>query len=167
MMFAPLEDWRHVEVTDRHTAVDYAQVLKDLSDTQFPNVAQIVLVQDNLNTHKPASLYEALPAAEARRLVEWFEWHHTPKHGSWLDMTESELGVLSSQCLDRRIPDKQTLTEEVATWEDDRNKHHAKTDWQFTAADARIKRKRPYPSLSTTQATTFPKYAAPPQAACR
>jgi hypothetical protein len=104
MLFAPLEGWRHVEVTDRHIALDYAQILKDLSDTHFPKVAKIVLVQDNLNTHKPASLYDAFPAAEARRLVERFEWHYTPKHGSWLDMAESELGVLSSQCLDRRIP---------------------------------------------------------------
>jgi hypothetical protein len=147
MMFAPLDGWRHVEVTDRHTAVDYAQVLKDLSDTHFPNVSQIVLVQDNLNTHKPASLYEAFPAAEARRLVERFEWHYTPKHGSWLDMAESELGVLSSQCLDRRIPNKQALTDQVAAWQGDRNKHHAKADWQFTAADARIKLKRLYPTL--------------------
>jgi len=147
MMFAPLEGWRHVEVTDRHTAVDYAQILKDLSDKHFPNVSQIVLVQDNLNTHKPASLYEAFPAAEARRLVERFEWHYTPKHGSWLDMAESELGVVTSQCLDRRIPDKQTLIEEVAAWEDDRNKNHTKADWQFTTADARIKLKRLYPTL--------------------
>ena len=147
MMFAPLEGWRHVEVTDRHTAVDYAQILKDLSDKHFPNVSQIVLVQDNLNTHKPASLYEAFPAAEARRLVERFEWHYTPKHGSWLDMAESELGVVSSQCLDRRIPEKQTLIEEVAAWEDDRNKNHTKADWQFTTADARIKLKRLYPTL--------------------
>ena len=147
MMFAPLEGWRHVEVTDRHTAVDYAQILKDLSDTHFPNVSQIVLVQDNLNTHKPASLYETFPAAEARRLVERFEWHYTPKHGSWLDMAESELGVLSSQCLDRRIADKQVLTEEVAAWEVDRNTHHAKADWHFTTADARVKLKRLYPTL--------------------
>jgi DDE superfamily endonuclease len=147
MMFAPLEGWRHVEVTDRHTAVDYAQILKDLSDKHFPNVSQIVLVQDNLNTHKPASLYEAFPAAEARRLVERFEWHYTPKHGSWLDMAESELGVVTSQCLDRRIPDKQTLIEEVAAWEDDRNRNHTKADWQFTTADARIKLKRLYPTL--------------------
>jgi hypothetical protein len=139
--------WRHVEVTDRHTAVDYAQVLKDLSDKHFPNVSQIVLVQDNLNTHKPASLYEAFPAAEARRLVERFEWRYTPKHGSWLDMAESELGVVSSQCLDRRIPDKQTLIEEVAACEDDRNKNHAKADWQFTTANARIKLKSLYPTL--------------------
>ena len=147
MMFAPLEGWRHVEETDRHTAVDYAQILQDLSDKHFPNVSQIVLVQDNLNTHKPASLYEAFPAAEARRLVERFEWHYTPKHGSWLDMAESELGVVTSQCLDRRIPDKQTLIEEVAAWEDDRNKNHTKADWQFTTADARIKLKRLYPTL--------------------
>jgi hypothetical protein len=125
MMFAPLEAWRHVEVTDRHTAVDYVQILKDLSDKQFPSVAQIVLVQDNLNTHKPASLYEALSAAEARRLVERIEWHHEPKHGSWLDMAESGLGVVSSQCLDRRIPDKQALSEEVAAWDDDRNNNYA------------------------------------------
>ena len=147
MMFAPLEGGHHVEVTGRHTAVDYAQVLKDLSDKHFPNVSQIVLVQDNLNTHKPASLYEALPAAEARRFVERIEWHCTPKHGSWLDMAESELGVVSSQCLDRRIPDKQPLIEEVAAWEDDRNENHAKADWQFAATDARIKLKRPYQTL--------------------
>jgi len=147
MIFAPLEGWRHVELTDRHTAVDYAQILKDLSYKHFPNVSQIVLVQDNLNTHKPASLYEAFPAAEARRLVERFEWHDTPKHGSWLDMAESELGVVSSQCLDRRIPDKQTLIDEVAAREDDRNKNHAIADWQFTTADARIKLKRLYPTL--------------------
>lgn len=147
MMFAPLEGWRHVEVTDRHTALDYAQVLKDLSDTHFPDAAKIVLVQDNLNTHKPASLYEAFPAEEARRLVERFEWHYTPKHGSWLDMAESELSVLSSQCLDRRISEKKTLIEEVAAWEGCRNKNHAKADWQFTTADARVKLKRLYPAL--------------------
>ena len=107
MLFAPLEGWRHVEVTDRHTAVDYAHVLKDLADRRFPHAKTIVLVQDNLNIHSKASLYEAFPAAEARRLVERFEWHYTPKHGSWLDLAESELGVLSAQCLDRRIPDKQ------------------------------------------------------------
>ena len=111
MMFAPLEGWRHVEVTDHHTAVDFAHMLRDLSDTHFPGAKKIVLMEDNLNTHKPASLYEAFPAAEARRLVERFEWHYTPKHGSWLNMAESELSVLSGQCLDRRIPDKQTLTE--------------------------------------------------------
>ncbi len=147
MMFAPLEGWRHVKVTDRHAAVDYAQVLKELSDTHFPHAEKIVLVQDNLNTHKAASLYEAFPAAEARRLVERFEWHYTPKHGDWLDMAESELGVLASQCLDRRIPDKQTLMDEVAAWQARRNRHHTKADWQFTTADARVKLKRLYPAL--------------------
>ena len=147
MMFAPLEGWRHVKVTDRHTAVDYARVLKELSDTHFPGAQKIVLVQDNLNTHKPASLYEAFPAGEARRLVERFEWHYTPKHGSWLDMAESELSVLSGQCLDRRIPDKHDLIEEVAAWEASRNKNHAKADWQFTTASARVKLKRLYPTL--------------------
>jgi hypothetical protein len=147
MMFAPLEGWRHVKVTDRHTAVDYAQVLKELSDTHFPGSAKIVLVQDNLNTHKPASLYEAFPPAEARRLVERFEWHYTPKHGSWLDMAESELGILSSQCLDRRIPDQQVLKDEVEAWVADRNSKHAKANWQFTTADARVKLRRLYPAL--------------------
>jgi len=147
MMFAPLEGWRHVKVTDRPTAVDYAEVLKELSDIHFPQASKIVLVQDNLNTHKPASLYEAFPAAEARRLVERFEWHYTPKHGSWLNMAESELSVLSGQCLDRRIPDKQTLLDEVAAWEHSRNQKRVKADWQFNTADARVKLKRLYPAL--------------------
>jgi hypothetical protein len=147
MLFAPLEGWRHVEVTDRHAAVDYAHLLKDVSDRWFPDAAKIALVQDNLSTHKPASLYEAFPPAEARRLVERFEWHYTPKHGSWLNMAETELSVLSSQCLDRRIPSKDSLIGEVAAWEADRNKHHPKADWQFTTADARVKLKRLYPSI--------------------
>ena len=147
MMFAPLEGWRHVKVTDRHTAIDYAHVLKELSDDHFPTAKKITLVQDNLNTHKPASLYEAFPPAEARRLVERFEWHYTPKHGSWLDLAESELSVLSGPCLDRRIPDKQILIDEVAAWECSRNKDHAKADWQFTTAAARVKLKRLYPAL--------------------
>jgi uncharacterized small protein (DUF1192 family) len=147
MLFAPLEGWRHVEVTDRHTAMDYAYLLKEVSDKWFPNAPRIALVQDNLNTHKPASLYEAFPAEEARRLVERFEWHYTPKHGSWLNMAEIELSVLSTQCLDRRIPDKAMLTEEVAAWEAERNNKHPKADWQFTTADARVKLKRLYPSI--------------------
>jgi uncharacterized small protein (DUF1192 family) len=134
-------------VTDRHTAVDYAHLLKAVSDTWFPNVPKIALVQDNLNTHKPASLYEAFPAEEARRLVERFEWHYTPKHGSWLNMAEIELSVLSTQCLDRRIPDKAMLTEEVAAWEAERNRRQAKADWQFTTADARVEPKRLYRSI--------------------
>ena len=145
MLFAPLEGLRHVEVTDHRKAVDYAKILKDLSDVLFPRARKIALVQDNLNTHVKASLYEAFPPAEARRLVERFEWHYTPKHGSWLNMAESELGVLSSQCLNRRIPDKKTLTREVAAWQASRNENQTKADWRFTTADARIKLKRLYP----------------------
>jgi hypothetical protein len=147
MLFAPLEGWRHVKVTERRTAVDYAHVLKELSDVHFAGAEKIVLVQDNLNTHTPASLYEAFQPEEARRLVERFEWHFTPKHGSWLDMAESELAVLSGQCLDRRIPDKEALTREVAAWLDRRNTHHAKADWRFTTEDARIKLKSLYPAF--------------------
>jgi hypothetical protein len=147
MLFAPLEGWRHVEVTDRRTAVDYAHVLKDVADLHFPDAKTIVLLQDNLNTHGKASLYEAFSAAEARRLVERFEWHYTPKHGSWLNLAESELAVLSSQCLDRRIPDKQTVSDEIAAWQDDRNASHARADWHFTTPDARIKLKHLYPSI--------------------
>ena len=145
MMFSPLEGWRHVKVTDRLAAADYGQVLKELSDTHFPSAEKIVLVQDNLSTHTAASLYAAFPAAEARRLAKRFEWHYTPKHGSWLDMAESELAVLTTQCLRRRIPNKQALQREVGAWQDHRNKHHAKADWQFTTDDARVKLKRLYP----------------------
>ena len=147
MMFAPLEGWRHVKVTDRHTAVDYAHVLKEVSDTHLPDAKKIVLVQDNLNTHTPASLYEAFPADEARRLVERFEWHYTPKHGSWLNLAESELGVLSSQCLDRRMSDKSFLAREVAAWEAIRNKTHTRANWRFTTENARVKLKHLYPSF--------------------
>src|SRR6266481_387309 len=147
MMFAPLEGWRHVEVTDRRTAIDYAHLLKRASDVDFLNAEKILLVQDNLNTHNWSSLYEAFPADEARRLVERFEWHYTPKHGSWLDMAESELGALTKQCLDRRIPDKKTIIKEIAAWERERNKNKTKADWQFTTADARVKLKRLYPSF--------------------
>ena len=147
MLFAPLEGWRHVKVTDRRTAVDYAQVLKDLSDVHFPGAEHIVLVQDNLNTHAKSSLYEAFPAAEARRLVERFEWHYTPKHGSWLDMAEIELAILATQCLDRRIPDKLALEAEIGAWMKTRNAENTKADWQFTTDDARVKLKHLYPSF--------------------
>jgi hypothetical protein len=147
MLFAPLEGWRHVKVTERRTTIDYAQVLQELSDIHFAEAEKIVLVQDNLNTHNPASLYEAFTASEARRLVERFEWHYTPKHGSWLNMAESELAIMSSQCLDRRIPDRRNLERHVAAWLRHRNIHNVKADWRFTAADARIKLKSLYPAL--------------------
>ena len=135
------------KITERRTATDYARVLKDLSDVHFPEADKIVLVQDNLNTHVPASLYEAFEPTEARRLVERFEWHDTPKHGRWLNMAEPELGVLASQCLDRRIPDRPTLECEVAAWGAHRNIHNVKADWHFTTADARVKLKSLYPAL--------------------
>ncbi len=121
--------------------------MKELSDVHFAGAEKIVLVRDNLNTHTPASLYEAFPPEEARRLTERFEWHYTPKHGIWLDMAESELAILSGQCLDRRIPDMAKLKCEVAAWLDRRNTHHAKANWRFTTADARIKLKSLYSAL--------------------
>ncbi|TAN63076.1 MAG: hypothetical protein EPN20_10255 [Magnetospirillum sp.] len=145
MLFAPLEGWRHVKVTDRRTAVDYAHVLKDLADAHFPGA--------DLNTHAKSSLYEAFPAAEARRLVERFEWHYTPKHGSWLDMAESELAILAAQCLGRRIPDKSALATEIAAWVKNRNTDNTKADWQFTADDARVRLKPLYPSIWEIRAT--------------
>ena len=147
MLFAPLEGWRHVAVTERRTAIDYAHILRDLSDIHFARADKIQLVQDNLNTHCPASLYEAFEPAEARRLVERFEWHYTPKHGSWLNLAESELAVLSGQCLDRRIPDVLAVKREVDAWQARRNIHNAKADWRFTSTDARIKLKSLYPAL--------------------
>ena len=140
MMFAPLEGWRHVKVTDRHTAVDYAHVLKDLADAHFSNAKTIVLVQDNLNIHSKASLYEAFPALEARRLVERFEWHYTPKHGSWLDLPSRH----PHGPVPRSPHPRQT---EIAAWEHDRNANHTKADWQFTTKNARIKLKHLYPSI--------------------
>jgi hypothetical protein len=147
MVFAPLEGRRHLNVTDRRTAIDYAHLLKDIADNLFAGTRTIVLVQDNLNTHKPASLYEAFPPAEARRLVERFQWHYAPKHGSWLNMAESELGVVLKQRLDRRIPDKVALAREIKEWQSFRNQHHAKADWQFTTDNARIKLKHLYPTF--------------------
>lgn len=147
MMFEPLAGRREVLVTERRTAVDYAEAIQHLVDVSYPRAEKIVLVQDNLNTHKLASLYEAFPPEEARRLINKLEVHYTPKHGSWLNMAEIELGVVQGQCLDRRIPDLPTLTREVAAWQSARNAAQVKVDWQFTTADARVKLKRLYPIL--------------------
>ncbi len=147
MLFAPLEGWRHVSVTAHRAAIDYAHVLKALSDVHFPRAEAIILVQDNLNTHTPASLYRAFPPAEARRIADRFEWHYTPKHGSWLNMAEAELSVLARQCLDRRIPDIENLEEHIVAWLQRRNKHHVKADWRFTTENARIKLKNLYPVI--------------------
>ena len=141
----PLAGWRHVSVTERKTSVDFAQFLRLLSDDPYPDAERIVLVCDNLSTHTPAALYEAFDPATARRLAERFEFHYTPKHGSWLNVAECELSVLARQCLDRRIPDLTTLTQEVAAWERDRNAAEVTIDWHFTTADARVKLKRLYP----------------------
>ncbi len=147
MLSAPLEGWRHVTVRDRRTAVDYAHVLRDLADVHFPEADKILLVQDNLNTHRPASLYEAFAPEEARRIADRFEWHYTPKHGSWLNIAECELSVLARQCLHRRIPDKGALEVEVAAWVKLRNASGAAVNWQFTTADARTKLAQLYPQI--------------------
>ena len=149
MISAPLSQWRHVQVTDRRTMVDFAHVCQDLVDVHFPLAEKITIVCDNLNTHKPASLYEAFEPAEARRIVEKLEFHHTPKHGSWLNMAEIELSVLSRQSLSGRIPDQETLKARVAAWQLRRNDQHATINWRFTTDDARIKLKRLYPSIQT------------------
>jgi len=144
---APHIGWRHVEERARRTRIDYAEVLRALADDHFPQAERIVLVQDNLNTHSPASLYEAFSPAEARRLINRFEVHFTPKHGSWLNIAECELGALSRGCLDRRIPDRFILAKELKSWVNDRNHAATTIRWQFTAADARIKLYKLYPSL--------------------
>lgn len=146
MFYQPLLGQREVVVSDRRTAADWAHQIKHLVDDLCPEAETITLVMDQLNTHSPASLYEAFPPAEAKRLADKLEIHHTPKHGSWLNMAEIELGVLSRQCLDRRIPDQATLRPEVAAWQERRNTHHACVDWRFTTDDARIKLKHLYPS---------------------
>lgn len=146
MIFAPLKGWRHVKITDRRTKVDWAECVKDIVDTHFPNAEKVILVEDNLNTHKPASLYEAFAPEEALRISKRLEFHYTPKHGSWLDMAEIEFSILASQCLDRRIEYKETLKQEVVFWEKQRNAESAKIDWRFTTEDARVKLKKLYPS---------------------
>ena len=147
IFFAPLESWRHIKVTDQRTMVDFAHCMRDLVDVHFPDAEQVVLVMDNLNTHKFASLYEAFPPAEARRIIERLEIHYTPKHGSWLNMAEIELSVLHRQCLKARIPDRPTLEAEIAAWQTPRNAAQATVHWRFTTEDARIKLHKLYPSV--------------------
>ena len=147
MAFEPLAGRRWVDVMERRTAVDFAEVIRRLVDERYPRAKKIVLVMDNLNTHKAASLYEAFAPEEARRLAERLEIHYTPKHGSWLDMAETELSVLARQCLNRRIATLATLLREIRAWEKQRNGAKCKIDWRFTTKDARIKLKRLYPSI--------------------
>lgn len=147
MVFEPLRGWRHVEVTDQRTMIDYAHCMKELVDVHYPHAEVIRVVQDNLNTHKFASLYEAFEPAEARRILERLQFHFTPKHGSWLNMAEIELNVIHSQSLDRRIADKEFLISEVAAWVQNRNLHSSTVNWQFSTDDARIKLRKLYPSF--------------------
>ena len=149
MLFAPLEGWRRVEATERRTKVDWARVVRKLVDEDFPHKERIVLVMDNLNTHHPASLYETFEPAEALRIAQRLEIHYTPKHGSWLNMAEIELGVLARQCLDRRIPDQETLGNEIRAWQDQRNREAVRAYWRFTTQDARVKLRSLYPSLQS------------------
>jgi hypothetical protein len=143
----PLQARRWLAVTDRRTKRDWAAQIKDLVDVRYPEAERIVLVLDNLNTHTPAALYEAFDPAEAKRLTDKLEIHHTPKHGSWLNIAEIELSILSRQCLNRRVPDFATLQAEVAAWQRDRDARGGRVHWQFTTADARIKLTRLYPSF--------------------
>lgn len=146
MAYSPLEQWRGIRVSGQRTARDWAQTIKWLCDEVYPQAERIVLVQDNLNTHTPASLYEAFAPAEALRLKERIEWHHTPKHGSWLNMAEIEIGVAQRQCLNRRIATQAEVQSELLAWATTRNAANYGTDWRFTTKDARIKLKRLYPS---------------------
>ena len=150
MCFEPLAGVRHVEVTERKTSVDFAWFLKQTGDVWYPEARRIVLVCDNLSTHTPAALYGRFPPAEARRILSRLEFHFTPKHASWLNMVEIEIGVMVSQCLDRRIPDKATLVDEVAKWERRRNRERAQIDWLFTVDRARDKLGRAYPRPTAT-----------------
>lgn len=142
----PQAGWRHIAVTAQRTKVDFAQQMQWLVDERYPEAEVIRVVLDNLNTHKPASLYEAFAPAEARRLAKKLDFHYTPKHGSWLNMAEIELSILARQCLDRRIPDEATLKQEVHAYQVRRNAAHATIDWQFSVSDARRKLHRLYPS---------------------
>jgi hypothetical protein len=147
MIFAPHANWRHVKVTDTRTGAEFAECLRDLVDTHFPQAETIRLVVDNLNTHSKASLYAHFPAAEAHRIARKLEFHYTPKHGSWLDMAEIELSIVGRQCLNRRIGDRETLEAVVGAWEERRNRAGATIRWQFTTAEARVKLERLYPCL--------------------
>jgi hypothetical protein len=147
MAFEPLAGKRRVAVTEQRTKADFARFLQRLADEYYPSAERITLVVDNLNTHRPSVLYEVFEPAEARRIIDRLEFVYTPKHATWLNMAELELSVLGRQCLDRRLPDRQTLTREVAAWEAERNAAVVTVDWQFTTADARVKLKRLYPSI--------------------
>jgi len=147
MFTEPLGGWRKVNVREQRTAADWACEIKELLHVNYPKAQKVILICDNLNTHEPASFYKAFKPSEARQLLDRLEIHHTPKHGSWLNMAEIELNVFTRQCLDRRIPNVNELKREAKTWYRRRNKKQKSIDWQFTAKDARIKLKRLYPQI--------------------
>jgi len=147
LMCEPLRGWRHVKVTTRRTRRDYAEWVRELVDGYYPHVKKIRLVQDNLNTHDGASLYEAFPPQEARRLLDKVEFHYTPKHGSWVNMAETEIGIMNGQCLDRRMDSQALIAREVAAWENKRNDRQARIHWNFSMAAARHKLRKLYPSI--------------------
>lgn len=147
MFCAPLQNWRFVKVTDRRTKADWAECMRDLVDIHFPQAEKIIVVQDQLNTHSPACLYEVFAPEEAKRILDRLDFHSTPKHGSWLNIAEIELSVLNRQCLNRCIPSQAVLIQETSTWASERNDQQATVNWQFTTKDARIKLKRLYPSI--------------------
>lgn len=151
MAFAPLEGRRHVKVTSRRGKSDYAYFLAELADIHFTDAEKIVRVQDNLNTHSPAPLYATFEPDKARRIAGKFEWNHTPKHGSWLNMAEAELSVLSRQCLKERIESREDLARNVSAWTRARNNKRTNPEWQFTNQDARVKLRKLYPSISVIQ----------------
>jgi hypothetical protein len=148
VFFQPLAGFRHIRVTEQRTKIDFAHCMQYLVDDLLPDAEKVVVVQDNLNTHSPVSLYETFKPAEAKRILDRLEFHYTPTHGSWLNMAEIEIGVLCEQCLDDRIPDEETLCREITAWETARNEQGATVNWQFTSIDARNKLKRLYPVIS-------------------
>jgi hypothetical protein len=156
MTVEPLAGWRQVDVTEQRTKLDFAAQMQQLVDVHYPEAECIRVVMDNLNTHKPASLYDAYAPAEALRILKRLEFHYTPKHGSWLNPAEIEISVLSGQCLDRRLPDQQTVCRETDAWQEQRNRERVRLKWRFTTGDARIKLKHLYPKLpSITNATAY------------
>ena len=148
LLFSPLVSWRHIQVTELRTHLEWAHCMKDLVDVHFPEATRIIVIQDNLNTHNPAFLYEVFEPTEAKRILDKLDFHFTPKHGSWLNMAEIEFSILSRQCLNRYIKNEASLIQEIQSWQEDRNKIQATVDWQFTTDNARIKLKKLYPSIN-------------------
>lgn len=156
----PQQGWRHIEVTDRRTAVDFAHCMKKLVDVYYPEAETIKIVMDNLNTHTPASLYKTFRPQEARRILQKLEFHYTPKHGSWLNMAEIEFSILARQCLNRRIPEQEIIKKEILTWENARNLEKATVSWGFHTQDSRVKLKKLYPTIVSESHLNCNKHSA-------